>query len=93
MKFEDFKEVLAEYGVPFSEWGGIKYHGINLGYYHEHLIKENTLSLIAHFVIGEKIAIATNKDELRDMLGVAVKIAKDLEVRDKLTTMKKDFDD
>ena len=32
-------------------------------------------------------------DELRDMLGVAVKIAKDLEVRDKLTTMKKDFDD
>lgn len=92
MRKEEFKEVLAEFGVPFSDWG-ITYHGLNLGHYTEHLTKESTLSLIAHFVIDGKTCIATNKDELRDMLGNAVKIAKDWEINDKLATMKKDFDD
>ena len=93
MKVEDFKEVLTEYGVPYNDWGGISYHGLNLGYYTEHLIEESKLSLIAHFVIDGKTVITSNKDDLRNMLGDAVKFAKEWELNDKLANISQDFND
>ncbi len=35
MRKEEFKEVLAEFGVPFSLYGDMTYHGLHLGYYTE----------------------------------------------------------
>ena len=90
MRKEEFKEVLAEFGVPFSLYGDMTYHGLHLGYYTE-VLKNNTINIFGHFTIDGKGYLATNKAELRNCLGKAVKIVKEWEVEDKLATMKKDF--
>lgn len=93
MQKEEFKEILAEFNVPYSLYGDIGYHGLHLGYYIEHLQTNNTISIVGHFVIDGKNCIATNKTEFRNYLGKAVKIAKEWEIHDKLFSMKQDFDD
>lgn len=93
MRKEEFKEVLAEFNVPYSTYGDMTYHGLHLGYYTERLQTNNTISIVGHFAFDGKGYLATNKAELRNCLGKAVKIVKEWEVKDKLITMKKDFDD
>jgi len=90
MRKEEFKEVLAEFGVPFSLYGDMTYHGLHLGYYTE-VLKNNTINIFGHFTIDGKGYLATEKAEFRKYLSKAVLLVKDWEVEDKLATMKKDF--
>ena len=93
MRKEEFKEVLAEFNVPYRLTGDIAYHGFHLGYYIEHLQTNNTISIVGHFVIDGKNCIATNNTEFRYCLGKAVMKVKEWEIHDKLFSMKQDFDD
>lgn len=93
MRKAEFKEVLTEFNVPYSLYGDMTYHGLQIGYYTERLEYNNTISVVGHFTIDGKVYLATNKAEMRDCLSKAVKSVKEWEINDKLTTMKKDFDD
>ena len=93
MRKEEFKEVLAEFNVPYSFYGDMTYHGLHLGYYTEQLQTNNTISIVGHFAFDGKGYLAMNKTELRDCLSKAVKIVKEWEINDKLTMMQQDFDD
>lgn len=91
MRKEEFKEVLAEFNVPYSTYGDMTYHGLHLGYYTARLQTNNTINIVGHFAFDGKSYLATNKIELRDCLGKAVKIVKEWENKEKLIMMKQDF--
>lgn len=93
MRMEEFKEVLAEFNVPYRLSGDIAYHDLALGYYTEHLQTNNTISIVGHFNVDGERYIATNKTEFRYCLGKSIIKAKELEIHLKLFSMKQDFDD